>query len=50
MNKQINGTSMVYNRQQKGHSMLLHLFIVGPFTLWIPMVYISVSPNHFWHV
>lgn len=38
-----------YVRQQKGHSILLHIFLIGPFTLWIPMVYISVSPNHYWH-
>jgi hypothetical protein len=39
----------VYTRQQKGHSLLLHLLLIGPFTLWIPAIYISVSPNHYWH-
>jgi hypothetical protein len=38
-----------YVRQQKGHSLILHLFLIGPVTLWIPAIYYSVSPNHFWH-
>jgi hypothetical protein len=38
-----------YVRQQKGHSLLLHLFIIGPLTMWIPAIYITASPNHFWH-
>lgn len=38
-----------YVRQQKGHSLLLWLFVLGPVTLWIPTVYYSCSPNHYWH-
>ena len=38
----------VYTRQQKGHSLVLHL-LLGAFVLWIPAIYISVSPNHYWH-
>lgn len=38
-----------YVRQQKGHSLIFWLFIGGPVTLWIPTVYYSVSPNHYWH-
>lgn len=38
-----------YVRQQKGHSLTLHIFLifvlVGVFT--IP--YYSLSPNHYWH-
>lgn len=38
-----------YVRQQKGHSILLHLclcmVLVGMFT--IP--YYTLSPNHYWH-
>lgn len=38
-----------YMRQQKGHSILKHIFLcligVGLFT--IP--YYSISPNHYWH-
>lgn len=38
-----------YTRQQKGHSLTLHILlaflIVGLFT--IP--YYSLSPNHYWH-
>lgn len=37
-----------YVRQQKGHSLTLHL-LLGVFVLWIPAIYISVSPNHYWH-
>lgn len=40
---------VIYNRQQKGHSLILQLFVVGPFTLWIPAIYYTVSPNHYWH-
>lgn len=38
----------VYTRQQTGHSILLHLFL-GMFCLWLNVIYISVSPNHYWH-
>lgn len=38
-----------YVREQKGHSLTLHIFlaflVVGLFT--IP--YYSLSPNHYWH-
>lgn len=39
-----------YVRQQKGHSWLIWWLILGPITLWIPAIYFSVSPNHYWHV
>ena len=39
----------LYTRQQKGHSIIKHIFLclvgVGLFT--IP--YYSLSPNHYWH-
>ena len=39
----------IYVRQQKGHSLTLHIFLIltgiGLFT--IP--YISISKNHYWH-
>lgn len=39
----------VYTRQQKGHSLTLHILlaflVIGLFT--IP--YISLSKNHYWH-
>ncbi|MFD5864345.1 DUF2510 domain-containing protein [Agromyces sp. NPDC127015] len=38
----------VYTRQQTGHSLILHL-ILGAFCLWINVIYISASPNHYWH-
>lgn len=37
-----------YTRQQKGHSILLHLLLGAPI-LWINVFYISLSPNHYWH-
>ena len=39
---------VIYNRQQKGHSIVLHV-LLGMFVLWINVIYISVSPNHYWH-
>lgn len=38
----------VYTRQQKGHSLTKHL-LLGVFVLWIPTIYYSISPNHYWH-
>jgi hypothetical protein len=37
-----------YVRQQKGHSLTLHL-LLGVLVLWVNVIYISVSPNHYWH-
>lgn len=37
-----------YVRQQKGHSLILHLTL-GALALWIPALYITISPNHYWH-
>lgn len=39
---------VIYNRQQKGHSVIVHAFL-GIFCLWINCIYITVSPNHYWH-
>jgi hypothetical protein len=39
---------VTYVRQQKGHSIILHL-ILGVFILWINVIVISVSKNHYWH-
>ena len=39
----------VYTRQQKGHSLLAHL-LFGIVVLWIPAMYITASPNHYWHL
>lgn len=37
-----------YVRQQQGHSIIVHL-LLGFFILWINVIYITVSPNHYWH-
>jgi hypothetical protein len=39
---------VVYNRQQKGHSIVKHIFL-GGFLLWIPTIYYAASPNHYFH-
>lgn len=38
-----------YVRNQKGHSLILNLLLIGPLTLWITTIYYTVSPNHYWH-
>ena len=37
-----------YVRQQKGHSIILNL-LLGIVVLWVNVLYISLSPNHYWH-
>lgn len=39
-----------YVRQQKGHSALLAIFIIGPLTAFILPIYWLVSPNHYYHL
>lgn len=36
-----------YTRQQQGHSLTKHL-LLGWILLWIPAIYYSISPNHYW--
>jgi hypothetical protein len=38
----------MYMRPQKGHSLILHL-LFGWIVLYIPAIYYTVSPNHYWH-
>ena len=37
-----------YVRNQKGHS-IIKWILFGGFVLWIPAIYYTVSPNHYWH-
>lgn len=37
-----------YVRQQKGHSLILHL-LFGGLLLYIPTIYFAVSKNHYFH-
>lgn len=37
-----------YTREQKGHSIVKWIFF-GVFVLWIPAIYYTFSPNHYWH-
>lgn len=39
---------VVYNREQKGHSLTKHL-LFGWIALYIPTIYYAVSPNHYFH-
>ena len=39
---------VIYNRGQTGHSIVAHLCL-GIFVLWLNVVYITASPNHYWH-
>ncbi|MCR4688689.1 MAG: hypothetical protein K5745_03955 [Saccharofermentans sp.] len=38
-----------YVRVQKGHSIILHL-LIGSFICWINVIYITLSPRHYWHL
>jgi hypothetical protein len=39
-----------YVRQQKGHSFILEVLVLGIFTLWIRPIYLAASPNHYFHL
>lgn len=41
---------VVYNRQQKGHSLTLHILLIFVLVGMITVPYYSVSPNHYWHI
>jgi hypothetical protein len=43
-----NPGTVVYNRQQKGHSLVLHI-LFGGLLAYIPTIYYAVSPNHYFH-
>lgn len=43
-----NGMQVLYNRQQKGHSLTKHL-LLGWALLYIPTIYYAASPNHYFH-
>lgn len=43
-----NGMGVSYVRGQHGHSLILWI-LFGGILLWIPAIYYSVSPNHYWH-
>lgn len=38
-----------YVRAQQGHSIVKHL-ILGVFVMWLNVIYITISPNHYWHL
>lgn len=38
-----------YVRTQKGHSLVLHLLLMGVGIGLITVPYYTFSPNHYWH-
>lgn len=44
------GHAVVYTREQKGHSIILHWFVLGIFSMFIVPVFYTVSPRHYWHI
>ncbi len=38
-----------YVRQQRGHSIIKHV-LFGWMLMWIPAIYYTLSPNHYWHM
>lgn len=40
--------TVIYTREQKGHSLTLHLLFGAPL-LWIHTLYFAFSPRHYFH-
>lgn len=38
-----------YMRQQKGHSLILHIFLLCVGVGFVTIPYYSISKNHYWH-
>lgn len=49
MDGTFNTNRVVYNRQQKGHSLVKHL-LLGWMLCYIPTLYFAFSKNHFFHM
>ena len=39
----------LYTRQQKGHSIIKHIFLCFFGVGFVTITYYSLSPNHYWH-
>lgn len=39
----------IYVRQQKGHSLILHIFLCGIGIGIFTIPYYTISKNHYWH-
>lgn len=39
----------MYVRQQKGHSLILHILLLGIGVGFFTIPYYSISKNHYWH-
>jgi hypothetical protein len=39
----------LYVRNQKGHSITLWV-LFGGIVMWLPALYYTASPNHYWHL
>ncbi len=47
--RRANGMPVSYTRQQKGHSLTLHILLIFVFVGLVTVPYYSISPNHYWH-
>ena len=45
----VNNHNVLYNREQKGHSVIMAV-LFGWTTLYILPIYWAVSPNHYYHL
>lgn len=48
--RRANGMNVSYTRQQKGHSLTLHILLIFVMVGMVTVPYYSVSPNHYWHL
>lgn len=44
-----NQNQFMYTRPQEGHSIIFHL-LFGWMLCYIPLIYITLSPRHYWHL
>lgn len=49
-NRTANGMPVSYVRQQKGHSLTLHILLIFVVVGMVTVPYYSLSPNHYWHI
>lgn len=48
--KQTAKDGAVYVREQKGHSIVLHIFLCIVLVGFFTIPYYSISKNHYWHL
>lgn len=50
MNRKANGMNVSYVRNQKGHSITIHILLIFVVVGMWTVPYYSISPNHYWHL